>query len=99
MTIASIIYPFVYRYMERDIKKLTSKKWKVGFIKTYTWKNCKQYVKDSITKFLNKLESERDIDVEEIDLGLDRDDAVHAAAAKAGFAFKTSSSMDRFAEL
>lgn len=64
-------YPYVYNNIDNKTDLVNKKKWKVGFIKTYTWKNCKGYVKDSIENFLKILENEDDITLEEIDFPSD----------------------------
>ena len=60
-------YPFSNSALSdsnRQNKPLNS--WKVGFVKTHTWENSRDYVKESVTKFVNKLSNIKGIDVKEV---------------------------------
>ena len=62
-------YPFSHKALS-DIKrqKCQNRKWKVAFIKTYTWDGAEKYVKNAIKSFVAKLQNDNDICVEEVEI-------------------------------
>lgn len=59
-------YPFVFDHVDNRDEKDFKKEIRVGFIKTYIWNNCKDYVKKEFNNFLNILDKEKNINIEEI---------------------------------
>jgi len=60
-------YPFVNQFLE-DKERQNKKFWKVAFVKTHVWDNAKDYVKDSISDFAEKLSKDENIKLEEVNL-------------------------------
>lgn len=48
--------------------KPSNRKWKVGFVKTYTWKYAEKYAQNSIINFVKELEEVSNIHISEIEL-------------------------------
>ena len=62
-------YPFVYAASkDQSRKKKNERKWKIGFIKTYTWSDADDYVKKSILDFIDKLEQDNEIEISELNM-------------------------------
>lgn len=62
-------YPFVYKASKCiNRRKAADRKWKIGFVKTYTWDEAENYVKDSISSFVELLRKDEGIEVEQIDI-------------------------------
>lgn len=62
-------YPFSYKALN-DInrQKKGNRAWKVAFVKTYTWDNTAEYVKKQLTDWLDMLNKDIEVNVEEVDL-------------------------------
>lgn len=69
ITVKGPDYPFSYKAL-RDNKRQTkgSRPWKVAFIKTYTWNNSEDYVKENIIEWVQLLAQNQDVDVEELEI-------------------------------
>jgi Asp-tRNA(Asn)/Glu-tRNA(Gln) amidotransferase A subunit family amidase len=50
------------------IRKPSNRPWKVGFVKTHTWKFAYDYAKDSILDWIKKLAANTDVEIFEVDL-------------------------------
>lgn len=48
--------------------KSSSRKWKVAFIKTHTWDSASDYAKESLEKFIKKISSLEEIEIDEVNL-------------------------------
>ena len=59
-------YPFVFENIDQNEEPDFKKEIKIGFIKTYTWNNCKDYAQKEFNNFVNILDKENNIIVEEI---------------------------------
>lgn len=57
-------YPMVFKNI--DNLKINKKNWKIGFVKTHTWKDAKDYVKNSILGFIDNLSNLDNFTVSEI---------------------------------
>jgi Asp-tRNA(Asn)/Glu-tRNA(Gln) amidotransferase A subunit family amidase len=65
-------YPFVYENIDQKINDQSSKRfWKVAFIKTHTWIEMPNYVKENINLFIKKLAKQKNIFIELVDLSSD----------------------------
>jgi Asp-tRNA(Asn)/Glu-tRNA(Gln) amidotransferase A subunit family amidase len=76
-------YPYVYHNIDRKRKQngyAKTKQWKIGFVKTKTWDQAESYVKDSIEKFISKIQYENNFQIEEIEEmnGLDSAHDIHS---------------------
>lgn len=69
ITVKGPDYPFVYKAQKnRDRRMRGDRKWKIAFVKTYTWEKAESYVKDSILDFVEKIQQDNNIIVEELNV-------------------------------
>ncbi len=69
ITVKGPDYPFVYEAQKNcDRRTHGDRKWKIAFIKTYTWEEAEAYVKDSIQDFVEKLQQDNNIIIEELNV-------------------------------
>lgn len=63
-------FPFSYKALNDKSRqnKPDSRPWKIAFVKTYTWNDAFDYAKKSITEYVNKLASNKNIEITEIEL-------------------------------
>lgn len=76
ISVKGLDYPYQYRaFSDKERQVRGNRKWKIGFAKTYIWKDAENYVKESVCEFVNKLSKDPGIDVEEICI----DDVINGA--------------------
>jgi Asp-tRNA(Asn)/Glu-tRNA(Gln) amidotransferase A subunit family amidase len=63
-------YPISYEALSDKSRQTKSKdrKWRVAFLKTYTWKDAFDYAKESILNFVNMLSLDDDIEIHDVEL-------------------------------
>lgn len=62
-------YPFVYQNVDKrgPYPKVERSPWRVGFVKTHTWKNAKPYVQNAIEALTRQIDAENGFVVEEVE--------------------------------
>jgi Asp-tRNA(Asn)/Glu-tRNA(Gln) amidotransferase A subunit family amidase len=61
-------YPFVYKNVDLTAGSVIKSPIKVGFLRTYTWDACENYVKYAVENFINKLAHNSGYAIKEINL-------------------------------
>lgn len=62
-------YPFVYSASKDPARaKLSDRKWRIAFIKTYTWEDADDFVRYSIEEFCKRLSCLQEIEFEELNI-------------------------------
>ena len=74
-------YPLSHYALTDEIRqsKRKGKPWRVAFVKTHVWEHVFDYAKDSIIKFVKKLDDLKDVEVSEVELpsGINSSHGVH----------------------
>ena len=75
-------YPFVFRHVDLpgEMPKDIAKPWRVGFVKTHVWEGALPYVRESVTRLVDRLSRNPNFRVEEISwpAPLEQSHATHA---------------------
>lgn len=69
ITVKGPNYPFSFRALNDTIRQnRIDRNWKIAFVKTYTWNEADDYVKDEINNFYQILKKDNEIDTEELEI-------------------------------
>lgn len=62
-------YPFVYQNMDRKITEHRKKKesWRIGFVRTHTWRGAEGYAKEAMEGFVNTLANTKFVEMNQIE--------------------------------
>ena len=61
-------YPFVFKNIDEKLRlNMPKNQWNVAFIKTHVWDGARDYTKDSINKFVTKLDKKNHINVTKLE--------------------------------